>query len=861
MSIDWIPVRKILPKERGNRGIILASKVPNGIVEYESCLERDLYLLCNHAPSVKKYQHQPITIEYKDNKGKERKYTPDTYVEYINGKCGLYEIKYEEEISVNRKKYEKRWNAAEEWARKHGIEFAVLTEKEIRTARRENVWFTLGASKCSSNDKYMDKLMSLIPLEGEDYNSLCLRLSEELGVEVGKAAQIICYAIYYGLIFMDSFSTKQLSKDTILRFRKRENRSPFKPLWEIFELSHDNNLSFNKLENENSIKSIKCFSSNISFKYKEEVEKREEIVSAWLRHPSRGRTIEWRESFCNKWGISKSTVYRWVKAYEKDGRDGLIPRHKNKGRTKKYDKKTLNLIEKARNFYLKPRVTLKKAYRKLESLCKEFEIVCPPRSSFQWYVYQNTTHSELGKKRGKKYFKSHFTPSLASFQGANIPMQILQLDNTCFDVFPVDSEKRESLGTPYMTAAIDCYTRVITGFSVSLFPSSSRTILEVLVQCILPKDNFVKIYKTEYDWSISGFPVLILVDNGMDYRSQALKDFCLKYDIILEYAPIRTPRYKAFIEQWFNILHKALDDEDVPGTRPLLKDRLENPDLKPEADAVLTLQEIETWLHKWILDNYHLTNPYNEHILAPFLKWKDVQDGHTKLIIPFPREPPKDQREVDVMNLTTLDHIKRKLRYEGVVWEHLKYNSKDLARVLNVIGKKDVKVLLDRRDIRNVWVINPITEKPLKVGLASGWAQEIANMYGDKPISASAWIKEIRMIKRHVKTRITPYLYGKVQSRIERENILKDAKRKTKILRKEKEMQKEIKRKNQQNNSQKDDVIFNEMLIDDDYDDIYDNYQPSIQSQLSTEEDDIYESYKPKGLTTSRYPNKELRVD
>jgi len=288
---------------------------------------------------------------------------------------------------------------------------------------------------------------------------------------------------------------------------------------------------------------------------------------------------------------------------------------------------------------------------------------------------------------------------------------------------------------------------------------------------------------------------------------------------------------------------------------------LENPDLKPEADAVLTLQEIETWLHKWILDNYHLTNPYNEHILAPFLKWKDVQDGHTKLIIPFPREPPKDQREVDVMNLTTLDHIKRKLRYEGVVWEHLKYNSKDLARVLNVIGKKDVKVLLDRRDIRNVWVINPITEKPLKVGLASGWAQEIANMYGDKPISASAWIKEIRMIKRHVKTRITPYLYGKVQSRIERENILKDAKRKTKILRKEKEMQKEIKRKNQQNNSQKDDVIFNEMLIDDDYDDIYDNYQPSIQSQLSTEEDDIYESYKPKGLTTSRYPNKELRVD
>ena len=44
MSIDWIPksaARVIQAKERGNRGFFPSSKVPNGIVEYESCLERD----------------------------------------------------------------------------------------------------------------------------------------------------------------------------------------------------------------------------------------------------------------------------------------------------------------------------------------------------------------------------------------------------------------------------------------------------------------------------------------------------------------------------------------------------------------------------------------------------------------------------------------------------------------------------------------------------------------------------------------------------------------------------------------------------------------------------------------------------
>ena len=48
---------------------------------------------------------------------------------------------------------------------------------------------------------------------------------------------------------------------------------------------------------------------------------------------------------------------------------------------------------------------------------------------------------------------------------------------------------------------------------------------------------------------------------------------------------------KVYIEQWFNVLHKALIREEVSGLRPLLKQRLENPALNPEAEAVLTLQE------------------------------------------------------------------------------------------------------------------------------------------------------------------------------------------------------------------------------------------------------------------------------
>ncbi|MFW9882313.1 MAG: hypothetical protein ACFFG0_55330 [Candidatus Thorarchaeota archaeon] len=69
MSIDRIPVpaRKIAAKERGNRGYIYTEKVNGGVAEYESCLERDRYLVLIHAPDVIKFQPQPKTIFYTDD--------------------------------------------------------------------------------------------------------------------------------------------------------------------------------------------------------------------------------------------------------------------------------------------------------------------------------------------------------------------------------------------------------------------------------------------------------------------------------------------------------------------------------------------------------------------------------------------------------------------------------------------------------------------------------------------------------------------------------------------------------------------------------------------------------------------------
>jgi len=793
MSIDWIPVREIRPKEQGNRGFIPTCKTRNGVAEYESCLERDFYLLCDHDRSVTRYQPQPVTLHYTDSDGKDRQYTPDVFVEYVDHGPGLYEIKYAEEVSKNHEKYEERWNAAREWATRNGAEFKVLTETAIRSARKENVWFTLGSSKCATNDSYTTKLTALLKSEGVTYKESCYLLSEELRVEISKAAQIVCYAIYHGLVFVDTFSTRQLANDTIIRPCKLRDNTPFRPLWEDLMQAEE------KGEGEFTQDIVfqeqpKGLSSSTSPR-QEEIERRLSIVKSFLKQPSVNRTISWRKAFCTQHGLSESTVYRWVVAYEESGIDALVPKHDKKGRRKKYTPDVLDLVEKARKYFLNPMVTLKRAYKELQEYCLEKNVNSPPYSYLEWYIYQHTTRSEFCQKEGKRYHKSRFTPSLASFQGASMPMQVMQIDSTSYDVFPVDENERETLCTPSMIAAIDCYTRMITGFSVSFFPSSSQSVLEVLVQSILPKTEYTEKYETEFDWPVNGFPVVLLADNGMDYQSNNVREFCLKNDIILEHAPIRTPRYKAFVEQWFNVLHKALVQEDVEGIRPTLQARLKNPDLRPEAEAIFTIQEIETWLHKWIVDEYHYSNQYDDHVLAPRLRFKKAEEGNDTIIFPAPREPPQNSKEIDLLRLATVDRFPRVLGPHGITWEHLSYNNARIGELYKRVGKVELSILMDRRDVRHVWIVDPESQEPIMTGLATGWAQEIANEHGVKPIHKSAWINEMKRLKNETRTKITPYLYGKMQSRKKRDEIKTRAGKTKKSIRKEVERIKETERK------------------------------------------------------------------
>lgn len=133
------PVRKI-----GNNHTSLTGKIPdkNGekLISFESSLERDFIKITNFNVNVDSFVEQPLTINYVDDEGFTRSYTPDFLVFYKNTnpniphqKPLLVEIKYRDNLKKDWKILKPKFIAAMRHCDEMDWKFKIITEVEIRT--------------------------------------------------------------------------------------------------------------------------------------------------------------------------------------------------------------------------------------------------------------------------------------------------------------------------------------------------------------------------------------------------------------------------------------------------------------------------------------------------------------------------------------------------------------------------------------------------------------------------------------------------------------------------------------------------------------------------------------------------------
>nr|MCY0975560.1 transposase family protein [Paenarthrobacter ureafaciens] len=256
----------------------------------------------------------------------------------------------------------------------------------------------------------------------------------------------------------------------------------------------------------------------------------------------------------------------------------------------------------------------------------------------------------------------------------------------------MDERDRQPIGRPYLTAAIDVYSRCLVGMVVALEPPSAVSVGLCLAHTCCDKRPWWEAIGVEADWPMSGKPRQLYVDNGAEFKSEALRRGCEQHGIGLDYRPPGRPHYGGIVERVIGTAMTMV--HELPGTtfsNPVERRRYDS-----EKMAALTLPELEKWLVLAVA-SYH-GSVHSTLGQTPAGRWAAgvaagtpaVAANQTSFLVDF------------------LPVIRRTLTRTGFVIDHVHYFANALKPW---IGRRDrlgpFIIRRDPRDISRVWVLEP----------------------------------------------------------------------------------------------------------------------------------------------------------
>jgi putative transposase len=91
------------------------------------------------------------------------------------------------------------------------------------------------------------------------------------------------------------------------------------------------------------------------------------------------------------------------------------------------------------------------------------------------------------KREGRKAARDRFAAVKTEFPGADAPLAVVQIDHTLLDIIVLDEEMRLPIGRPWLTLAIDVFSRMVFGYHLSLDAPSSFAVGLCLCHGMLDK--------------------------------------------------------------------------------------------------------------------------------------------------------------------------------------------------------------------------------------------------------------------------------------------------------------------------------------------------------------------------------------
>ena len=405
--------------------------------------------------------------------------------------------------------------------------------------------------------------------------------------------------------------------------------------------------------------------------------------------------------------LSERYIYKLIRNYRESHGilTSLIPQRPNGGKGKpRLFQNQESLIEQVIDKLYLNNQKLKPA-RIIEEIRKQsFEqnIITPSEAT----IRRRICKIPLVKLQKREEDSTSLLPIVGNFPKVDYPLSVVQIDHTLVDIILVDPIDRLPIGRPYLTIAIDVYSRCIAGFILSLEAPSATSVGLCLTHIAMDKEPWLAINNIDASWSIHGKPNIIYVDNGSDFHSAALTRGCLQHGIQIEYRPLGKAHYGGIIERVIGTLMQLI--HTLPGTT--FSNVTERGTYPSDTKACLTLQELERWLTISITKYYHvrLHKGTNE---TPMQRYKNGLELMRQNKQTLYRPQNGKAFLIDFLPISY-----RKLRRDGFMLDHITYYSNTL-RLLIAERERYGKFLIrrDPRDLSRIYVDLPDQQGYLEV--------------------------------------------------------------------------------------------------------------------------------------------------
>ncbi|MGZ7929803.1 transposase [Pseudomonas aeruginosa] len=354
-----------------------------------------------------------------------------------------------------------------------------------------------------------------------------------------------------------------------------------------------------------------------------------------------------------------------------------------------------------KRFLTKQKRSLAAFHREVAQACKTQKLPVPARNTVAQRI-AGLHPAKIARSRGGQ-------DAARPLQGAGgippevtMPLEQVQIDHTVIDLIVVDERDRQPIGRPYLTLAIDVFTRCVLGMVVTLEAPSAVSVGLCLAHAACDKRPWLEGLNVEMDWPMSGKPRLLYLDNAAEFKSEALRRGCEQHGIRLDYRPPGQPHYGGIVERIIGTAMQMIHDE-LPGTT------FSNPGQRGEYDsekmATLTLRELERWL-ALAVGTYH-GSVHNGLLQPPAARWAEAVE---RVGVPAVVTRPT------AFLVDFLPVIRRTLTRTGFVIDHIHYYADALKPwIARRERLPSFLIRRDPRDISRIWVLEPEGQHYLEI--------------------------------------------------------------------------------------------------------------------------------------------------